>query len=159
MMSEAGRSRVCVVALLLIAVLGLASCSSSQQSGGVAVPSSAIPRLTTLASQFAKGNGDPEPRWAAVEVTVPRGVKVSGDTAPNGSMAYLVVMRGHFIGYMATGPPGAATPTGRYLFIVIGPRTFQLRSWGLGNKLPRAWPANRASLTHLHIRAHGHQAG
>ena len=157
MISEAGRSQVCVVALLLVAALSLASCSSSQQSGGVAVPRSAIPRLAVLASQFAKGNGDPKPRWAAVEVTVPRGVEVSADTAPNGTMAYLVVMRGHFTAFMA--PPHTAAPTGRYLFIIIGPRTFRLRSWGLGNKLPSAWSANRASLTHLHLRSPGHQAG
>ncbi len=43
--------------------------------------------LTVLASRFAAANGDPKPRWAAVEVTVPRGAKVSADTAPNGTMA------------------------------------------------------------------------
>jgi hypothetical protein len=158
-MSKASRSRVRVVALPLIAALALASCSSSQQSGGVTVPRSAISRLTALASQFATANGDSNPRWAAVEVTVPRGVEVSAGMASNRTMAYLVVMRGHFTAYMSSPPSNAATPTGRYLFIVIGPRTFRLRGWGVGNKLPPAWLAIRGSLTSLHIAAPGHQDG
>jgi hypothetical protein len=141
----------------LIAVLCLASCSSSQQSGSVTVPRSAISRLTVLASRFATSNGDPKPRWAAVAVRVPRGAEASAGTAPNGTMAYLVVMRGHFTAYMSSPPPGTATPTGKYLSLVIGPRTFRLRGWGVGNKLPPAWPANTGSLTHLRIRQPGQQ--
>jgi hypothetical protein len=158
-MSEASRSRVRVVALPLIAALALASCSSSQQSGRVTVPRSAISRLNALASQFARANGDPNPRWAAVMVTVPGEWKSPLGWRPNRTMAYLVVMRGHFTAYMSSPPSNAATPTGRYLFIVIGPRTFRLRGWGAGNKLPPAWLANGGSLTSLHIAAPGHQDG
>jgi hypothetical protein len=107
-----------------------------------------------MASQLAKANGDPKPRWAAVVVAVPRGVKVSAGVAPNGTMAYLVVMRGHFTADMSP-PPPATAPTGKYLFIVIGPGTFRLRSYGVGNKLPPAWSANNGSPTYLTIR---HQA-
>lgn len=159
-MSEASRSRVRVVMLPLIAVLSLASCSSSRQSDSVTVPRSAISRLTALASRFAAANGDSKPRWAAVVVVVPRGAEASaepGGITPNSTMAYLVTMRGHFTAYMSSPPSPAATPTGRYLFIVIGPRTFRLRGWGVGNKLPPAWSANAGSLTHLNIRPLGHQ--
>jgi hypothetical protein len=71
-------------------------------------------------------------------------------------MAYLVVMRGHFTADMSP-PPPTATPTGRYLFIVIGPRTFRLRSYGVGNNLPPAWSANAGSITHLTIPRPGQQ--
>jgi hypothetical protein len=124
----------------------------------VTVPKSAIPRLTVLASKFATANGDPKPRWAAVVVAVPQGVEVSAGTAPNGTMAYLVVMRGHFTAYMSSPPSPAATPTGRYLSIVIGPQTFRLRGWGVGNKLPPAWSRNRGSLTYLRILGTGRSA-
>jgi hypothetical protein len=52
-------------------------------------------------------------------------------------MAYLVAMRGHFTADMSP-PPPTATPTGRFLFIIIGPQTLRLRSYGVGNKLPPA---------------------
>jgi hypothetical protein len=74
-------------------------------------------------------------------------------------MAYLVTMRGHFTALMSSPPSAAATPTGRYLFIVIGPRTFRVRGWGLGNKLPHAWKANAGSRTYLHIRRLARLAG
>ena len=156
-MSEANRSRVRLAGLPLIAVLSIASCTPSQQSGSVTVPGSAISRLTVLASRFATANGDPQPRWAAVVVTVPKGVTASAGTAPNSTMAYLVVMRGHFTAYMSSPPSAAATPTGRYLNIVIAPRTFRLRGWGVGNKLPPAWSANTGSLTYLRILQPAHQ--
>jgi hypothetical protein len=157
-MGDASRSRFRVVTLPLIAVLGLASCSSSQQSDGVTVPRSAISRLTALASRFATANGDPKPRWAAVVVTVPRRAETSAEpVTPNGTMAYLVTMRGHFTAYMSSPPSAAVTPTGRYLFIVIGPRTFRVRGWGVSNKLPPAWSANAGSIARLNIRQPGHQ--
>jgi hypothetical protein len=68
-------------------------------------------------------------------------------------MAYLVAMRGHFTAFMA--PSEGAAPTGRYLFIVVGPQTFRVRSLGVSNKLPPAWSANVGSQTHLNIRPPG----
>jgi len=58
--------------------------------------------------------------------------------------------RASFTAYM--GNPLSGAPTGKYLFIIIGPRTFRLRSFGVGNKLPPAWSANNGTPTYLTIR-------
>ncbi len=95
------------------------------------------------------GNASPQ-RWASA---------VAGGLTPNSTMAYLVAMRGHFTASMSSPPSAAATPTGRYLLIVVGPLTFRVRGWGVGDKLPSAWNVNAGSRARLAIRSASHQPG
>ncbi|MGH3255556.1 MAG: hypothetical protein ACRDOU_09140 [Streptosporangiaceae bacterium] len=74
-----------------------------------------------------------------------------GDFVPGAGdvPVFLVTMRGNFTAYGASGPPGAAPPTGRYLSIVVNAKTFQVLDSGLSPNPPPVSPASLGPVTYL----------
>jgi hypothetical protein len=155
--SRAARSRRGVAGILVgVAVIGLAlSGAFTGQAAqarnalvpGQPVPPSAVSRLDAIAVGFAKENGDARPQWiTAVMTTHRRALEAAtpGDSEPAlaSTTVYLVTMKGHFTGYLASVPSGAALPVGSYLSIVVNARTFQLMDWGLSRKASSVAPAS-----------------
>ena len=58
-------------------------------------------------------------------------------------------MRGHFIGRMASVPPGAHLPTGTYISIVVNASTFMIMDWGLSPNAPPVTPASLGPVRYL----------
>jgi hypothetical protein len=119
-----------------------------------AVPASAVARLTAIASRAAKANGDPHPSWATAVLTTHAKALTSatpGDFVPGsgGVPVFLVTMRGRFVAYDASVPPGAAAPTGTYLSLVVDAKTFQALDFGLSPKPPPVSPASLGPVTYL----------
>jgi hypothetical protein len=137
-------------------VFGLAAvgCARSPSAAGSPVPAPAISRLTVIASRAAKANGDSAPSWATAVLTTHARALTSatpGDFIPSadGTLVFLVTMRGHFVANAAPGPPGAAAPTGRYLSVVVDARTFQVLDSGLSPRPPPVSPASLGPVTYL----------
>ena len=98
-------------------------------------------RLDGIARGFAKANGDARPAWINAVITTHARALASatpGDSEAAGARSdvYLITMRGHFTGHMASVPPGAKLPTGSYISIVINARTFMVMDWGLSPGRP-----------------------
>jgi hypothetical protein len=114
---------------------------------GLAVSASAATRLDGIARGFAKANGDSRPAWINAVITTHGRALTSatpGDSEAAGAKSdvYLITMRGHFTGRMASVPPGAKLPTGSYISIVINARTFMIMDWGLSPGAPPVSPAS-----------------
>ena len=121
---------------------------------GSPVPASAISRLTVLAGRAAQASGDASPQWITAVLTTRAKALTSatpGDVVPGsgGAGVYLVTMRGHFIAYDSSPPPGAALPAGTYLSIVVDARTFQVLDSGLSPAPPPVSPASLGPVTYL----------
>ena len=58
-------------------------------------------------------------------------------------------MRGYFIAYGSSPPPGAALPTGKYLSIMVDARTFQVLDFGLSATPPPVSAASLGPVTYL----------
>lgn len=144
-----------VTAAVLCGVL--AGCGSPHparaNSGGRPVPASALRRLTVLAGNFAKANGDSGPRqMSAVRTTRAKAFEsaaLDGSSANGSAPVYLITMRGHFTAYGASPPKGAPLPTGTYLSVVVNARTFAVEDWGLSPGPPRVSPSALGPVTHL----------
>jgi len=158
LLSRAAHTRRGVAGILVgVAAVGLgiyaAFAGQPAQAGNAAVPGLAVSstsaaRLDQIARNFASVNGDARPTWIDAVITTHANALKSatpGDTEPAGNRTnvYLITMRGHFIGRMASVPLGAHLPTGRYISIVINARTFTIMDWGLS---PNAPPVSAASL-------------
>lgn len=94
------------------------------------------------------------PAWVAAVTTTRQKALTSatpGDTIPGSrkSIVYLLTMNGRFTDYLASVPPGASVPTGRYLSDVIDARTFQGLDFGLGPNPPPVAPASLGPVTYL----------
>jgi hypothetical protein len=163
--SRAARTRRGIAGLLVgAAAVGLgvyaAFAGAPAQAGsvpapGLAVSSSAVPRLDAIAASFARVNGDARPRWTDAVITTHAKALESatpGDTERTGNktVVYLITMAGHFTGYGASMPPGAKPPTGTYLSVVINARTFRVTDWGLTGSAPRVSPASLGPVRYLH---------
>jgi hypothetical protein len=138
------------------AVFGLAAvgCAESPPAAGSPVPASAISRLTAIASRAAKASGDSAPTWATAVLTTHAKALTSatpGDLIPgaDGTLVFLVAMRGHFVANAAPRPPGAAAPTGTYLSVVVDARTFRVLDYGLSPKPPPVSSASLGPITYL----------
>lgn len=124
------------------AVAALTTLPSSASAGpGGAIPASAIPALRTNMFLLARRNGDTHPASIrAVFTTQDKALRAAtpGDLIPGSAdrPVYLVVMTGNFTDTLASVPPGARIPTGRYLAVTINPVTFQVMDLGLGNHKP-----------------------
>jgi len=154
----AARSLAFVVAVLacVAAVLaGLAwGWARSPSAAGSPVPTSAISRLTVLASRAAAADGDASPQWMTAVLTTHAKALTSatpGDTVPGtgGVRVYLITMRGHFTAYASSPPPGAALPAGEYLSLVVDAQTFQVLDSGLSPAPPPVSPASLGPVTYL----------
>jgi hypothetical protein len=105
---------------------------------GSPVPVSAIPRLTAIADQAAKENGDAAPSWISAVVTTQGQARafVNGGGGPGGdTVVYLVMMEGHFTWPRAGLVPlsgGRPHPrTGHYVHVMVNAGTFEQIGRGL----------------------------
>jgi hypothetical protein len=94
------------------------------------------------------------PAWVSVVTTTRQKALTSatpGDTIPGSgkTIVYLLTMEGRFVDDFASVPPGASSPTGRYLSDVIDAKTFQGLDFGLGANPPSVAPASLGPLTYL----------
>jgi hypothetical protein len=139
---------------LAAAVLTVAACGGATAATGRPVPASAVPRLTAIAERAARVNGDPHPVWATAVLTTHAKALTSatpGDSIPgaDGVPVYLVTIRGHFVCNTCTGPPGSKAPTGTYMSLVVGAKSFTGMDFGLGPKAPPVAPASLGPVTYL----------
>ena len=150
--ARAAAAVICLVAM----VAGLAAGGTARAAGGPRVPASAVARLTELARRAAKVNGDPTPAWATAVLTTHAKALTSatpGDFTPGAHIpVYLVTVRGHFVAYQASIPPGGKAPSGRYLSLVINARTFFGMDFGISPKAPPVSPASLGPVTYLDVR-------
>jgi hypothetical protein len=121
---------------------------------GRPVPEWAVPRLSAIAKRFAKLNGGHALTRATAVLTTHRKALTSatpGDFVPGsgGVPVYLVTMRGHFIAYDVSVPPGASAPTGRYASLVLDARTFDTMDLGIGENPPPVSPQSLGPVTDL----------
>jgi hypothetical protein len=138
----------------VVSVLAVAGCGAAPAAAGAPVPVPAIGRLTAMAHRAATINGDPAPAWITVVLTTRAKALTSatpGDHVPGSAFArvFLITMHGHFTARNATGPPGAKTPAGRYLSLVIDAKTFQGLDFGISPKPPPVQPASLGPVTYL----------
>lgn len=119
----------------------LVTSATSARTVGSPVPSAAIPRLRAMTLALARLDGDRGPRSIAAVVTT-RGaalrVATPGDTISYGGSrpVYLVLMVGKFTLTDVPVPPGAHSPTGRYLALTINSKTFKVMDIGLRDRPP-----------------------
>jgi hypothetical protein len=128
--------------------------SSSRPVPGMAVPSSAVRRLTALAHRIAKLNGDASPVWVSAVCTTRQKALTSatpGDIVPGdaGTIVYLLTLKGHFTDYGSTGPAGAKLPAGRYVSVVVNARTLGSLDYGISSRPPPVAPASLGPATYL----------
>jgi hypothetical protein len=146
---------VAALACALTVLAGLAwNWTGPRSVAGWRVPSSAVARLTVLAGRVAQASGDASPEWMTAVLTTHAKALTSatpGDTVSGvgGARVYLVTMRGQFIAYESSPPPGAALPTGRYLSVVVDATTFQVLDFGLSPAPPPVTPANLGPVIYL----------
>ena len=76
-----------------------------------------------------------------------------GDYVPGSAhvRVYLITMRGNFTATLASRPPGAKAPTGRYLSLVINAKTFRGPDSGISPEPPPVPPASLGPFTYLHL--------
>lgn len=95
-------------------------------------------RLLQIAKDAAARNGDPRPRliqhaagtrFDAVRIS-------SGDLVFDWSWSYLIAERGHFVCQACSTPPGAKTPTGSVITIVVDAKSGRGTDGGIGNRYP-----------------------
>jgi hypothetical protein len=99
--------------------------SAADQSGQI--PGAAISELARVAAELATMHGDSQPT-SITAIASSRGRAVEYASGGNQIMdrrddpVYLVRMQGEFFSNMPR-PPGTPLPTGRFLFVVLDPRT------------------------------------
>jgi len=121
---------------------------------GRLVPAWAVPRLRAIAKRFAKLNGGHALTQATAVSTTRRKALTSatpGDFVPGsgGVPVYLVTMRGRFVAYDVSVPPGASAPTGRYASLVLDARTFEAMDLGIDQNPPPVSPESLGPVTDL----------
>jgi hypothetical protein len=116
-----------------------------------------------MAHRAATLNGDPAPAWITVVMTTRAKALTSatpGDYVPGSAhvKVFLITMRERFTAREATGPPGAKTPAGQHLSLVIGARTFQGLDFGLGpsRRRFRSPASDRSPISPATLTGHGH---
>jgi hypothetical protein len=163
LVSKAARTRrgiagiavgLAAIGLALSAIGSGASASVGTVVPGQAVPARAISHLDAIAASFVQENGGHRPLWeSAVVTTHARALESAtpGDTVPNSThtVVYLITIKGHFVGYGASVPPGAKLPTGTYLSVVVDAKTYQILDWGLSPGAPPVAPAQLGKVTML----------
>jgi hypothetical protein len=92
-----------------------------------------------IGRDFAAANGEPHPDAVTVIATTHKAAvstAMPGDGVDDEGDVDLIVMTGHFGADGAKHPPGAQTPTGTVLSLVIDPRTGEIWDYGLGTRRP-----------------------
>jgi len=134
----------------------LAGLTSTVVRPGHPVPSRAVRRLTAMADQFVKIDGDNPVQWAIAVVTTHaqalRAV-MPGESEPLGGavVVYVVTIKGRFVCNTCKGPSGSPAPTGTYASFVLGANGSSEGDFGLGNQ-PPAIPLSRLGpVTYLNV--------
>jgi hypothetical protein len=146
---------------LIFAVM-TAACSSGNGTTALSnlpepgrpVPAAAVHRFTVLANKLAKDNGGNPVAWATVVITTRRNpleMRPGGPRQPARYVAYSLVMKGHFVCGACSHPPGARTPTGTYLTLVMNVNGKGPDDFGLGPYRPAADPHALGPVTHLKV--------
>jgi len=163
---NAARAPAALAGLAALCVgLALAGCGTSHPGAAVpapAVPASAVPRLTALAENAAKRNGDATPTQVTVVLTTHAKALTSatpGDSVPGTGRirVYLITMQGHFVANDVSVPAGAAAPRGRYISVVVDAKTLDTLDFGIGPHPPPVAPASLGPVTYLHPGRNGAQ--
>jgi hypothetical protein len=96
-------------------------------------------RIVTLAKRAARSSGDPSPTLIQhAEGTRFEAVLIgSGDLVFEYNWSYLIAVRGHFTCTACGGPPGAKTPTGSVITLVVDAKSGRGTDGGIGNRYPR----------------------
>jgi hypothetical protein len=92
-----------------------------------------------ISRDFAAGNGDPEPDDVTAIATTHNAAvhaAMEGDDVGDDEAVDLIVMTGDFSASGAKHPPGAETPTGTVLSLVIDPRSGEIWDYGLDDRRP-----------------------
>jgi hypothetical protein len=115
----------------------------------------AVARITEISRTLAADNGDRAP--TSVTAVVTSGAKAMRSATPGSNErsfdrvgVYLITMAGKFKGYGFRIPPGAATPTGTVLSIIVNERTFRIMAMGLNRKQSAIKPSSLGRLIVLH---------
>jgi hypothetical protein len=109
-----------------------ATCSPAD-AGTVPIPSADLRRLLSIARREARAAAEPHPAGAAYVTTRGRFAPVA--SGPPMQVIYAVVLRGHFVKPIPS-PPGGSPLRGRYLLLVIDPRTFSETDLGVVRRPP-----------------------
>lgn len=120
---------------------GLSQSAASAVSAESRVQTALAAKIRDFALGIAAANGDSAPK-SMVMVATTRAMALTaatpGDTVPGstGESVYLVEMTGQFVGNALSTPPGAPSPVGRFLFIVINAKSLELTDLGLTSTTP-----------------------
>lgn len=142
-MSHLGRA-LCtgVVVALSAAVIGCSASSRFAAAQSAAAIGTSGARQAAL--YLARDNGDGAPRTMVAVHTTRSAVQASAPSLVSSGGAesvVLVSMTGHFVGYAASGPSGAAIPTGSALTVVYNPATKEITDWSI-TKSPYQLPGS-----------------
>ena len=113
---------------------------ASPPRAGSKIPAAALARLTKVAREVARANGDVHASHVlAVATTHAAALRVAtpGDSTPSvpaGMPVYLITMRGRFTAYDSSPPSGGSLPKGTFLAVVVDAATFRVTDWGLGTR-------------------------
>jgi hypothetical protein len=133
--------------LIVVIALVIAGCASSgprafagsTASSGASTPAAGDPptvqRLWAIANSAAVANGGTVFAADAVESTHSKAVRVTmGDGVSGDELVWVVQVEGErrFVCNGCSRPPGATSPTGRYLLLVLDARTFDRTDFGIG---------------------------
>ena len=172
--SEHGRAmpdladRSCAVLRAVVSVLPAHEANATRAEGkqcvlpappraGSAIPLAALARLTKVARQMARANGDVHASDVlAVATTHAAALRVAapGDSTPSvpaGTPVYLITMRGQFTAYDSSPPLGASVPRGTFLAVVVDAATFRVTDWGLTNRPSRVKLSTLGRVHTLHL--------
>jgi hypothetical protein len=123
---------------------------------GKPVPASVVARLTAIADGVATEEGGHPVAWATAVVTTRAKALTSatpGDLVPNdeNTVVYLITMKGSFIDYGYSGPPGSRPPVGRYVSLVMSAKNLDGTDYGISNVPPPVAPASLGPVTYLKV--------
>jgi hypothetical protein len=124
---------------------------------GSKIPAAALARLTKIAREMARANGDVHASHVlAVATTHAAALRVAtpGDATPSvpaGMPVYLITMRGRFTAFDSSPPSGASLPKGTFLAVVVDAATFRVTDWGLGTRPSRVKLSSLGRVDTLHL--------
>ena len=97
---------------------------------------STVPTVADIIKRFAAANGDANPGPARIVHTTRMAAQhlISGAAVDTNQQVEVVELPGHFTGYLASVPQGAALPTGNMLTLTIDPSRGEVTDWSLGGK-------------------------
>lgn len=131
------RSSLAAAAAGLVTAGGVALASAPSGSSAHHRPHLSEHRILRIAKQAAASSGDRRPTLIQhAEGTRHHANLVdSGDGVPGRQWCYLIAERGHFV-VNAPGPPGAPSPRGSVLTLIVNASTGRVTDFGVSNRYP-----------------------